>query len=78
MPQVQYERDINANSSKDNIRNSDQNVNTKFSENEDIRFDMRETVEETKDLVAVHNMTVDKLEQTLDLDGLPISSIAII
>lgn len=39
---------------------------------------MRETVEETKDLVAVHNMTVDKLEQTLDLDGLPISSIAII
>lgn len=78
MPQVQYERDINADSSKDNIRNSDQNVNTKFSENEDIRFDMRETVEETKDLVAVHNMTVDKLEQTLDLDGLPISSIAII
>ena len=32
MPQVQYERDINANSSKNIIRNSDRDVNTKFSD----------------------------------------------
>lgn len=47
-------------------------------ENEDIRFSMRENVEETKELVAVHNMQVSELERTLDLGGLPMPSIAII
>ena len=47
-------------------------------ENEDIRFSMKETVEETRDLVAVHNMQVSELERTLDLGGLPMPSIAII
>lgn len=47
-------------------------------ENEDIRFSMRENVEETKELVAVHNMRVSELERTLDLGGLPMPSIAII
>ena len=47
-------------------------------DNEDIRFSMRENVEETKDLIAVHNMRVSELERTLDLGGLPMPSIAII
>lgn len=47
-------------------------------EHEDIRFSMRENVEETKELVAVHNMQVSELERTLDLGGLPMPSIAII
>jgi hypothetical protein len=47
-------------------------------DNEDIRFSMRESVEETKELVAVHNMQVSELERTLDLGGLPMPSIAII
>ena len=44
----------------------------------DVRFSMRDNVEETKDLVAVHNMQVSELERTLDLGGLPMPSIAII
>ena len=46
-------------------------------ENEDIRFSMRENVEETKDLVAVHNLTEEKLLKSLSLGGLPMPSIAI-
>ena len=44
----------------------------------DIRFSLAEPVEETKNLVAVHNMQVSELERTLDLGGLPMPSIAII
>ena len=47
-------------------------------DDEDVRFSMRENVEETKELVAVHNMQVSELERTLDLGGLPMPSIAII
>ena len=43
----------------------------------DIRFSMKENVEETKDLVAVHNLSVEKLLKTLKLGGLPMPSIAI-
>ena len=45
-------------------------VNTKFS--------LRDNVEETKDLIAVHNLSADQLEKSLDLGGLPMPSIAII
>ena len=44
----------------------------------DMRFSMKENVEETKDLIAVHNMQVSELERTLDLGGLPMPSIAVI
>ena len=43
----------------------------------DIRFSMRDNVEETKDLVAVHNLSPEKLLKTLKLGGLPMPSIAI-
>lgn len=46
--------------------------------NEDMKFAMRENVEETKDLVAVHNLTEEKLLKSLKLGGLPMPSIAII
>ena len=49
-----------------------------FKESENFRFSMRENVEETRELVAVHNMQVSELERTLDLGGLPMPSIAII
>ena len=42
------------------------------------KFSLREKVEETNDLVAVHNMRVSELEKSLDLGGLPMPSIAII
>lgn len=46
--------------------------------NPDTRFSLKKSVEETKDLIAVHNMQVSELERTLDLGGLPMPSIAII
>lgn len=41
-------------------------------------FCLKESVEETRNLVAVHNMQLSELERTLDLGGLPMPSIAII
>ena len=42
-----------------------------------MRFSMKENVEETKDLIAVHNLSPEKLSKTLKLGGLPMPSIAI-
>lgn len=58
------------NASTYNIRNEGENVKEKFS--------LRDTVEETKDLVAVHNMSEEKLIKSLRLGGLPMPSIAIL
>lgn len=44
----------------------------------DKRFSLKESVEETKELIALHNMQVSELEKTLDLGGFPMPSIAII
>lgn len=43
----------------------------------DIRFSLSEPVEETKDLIALHNVREDKLMDALRLGGLPSPSIAI-
>lgn len=58
------------NASTYNIRNEGENVKEKFS--------LRDTVEETKDLVAVHNLSEEKLIKSLRLGGLPMPSIAIL
>ena len=42
------------------------------------QFSLKQPVEETKNLIAVHNMQSSELERTLDLGGLPMPSIAII
>lgn len=42
------------------------------------RFSLDELVEETETLVAMHNMTEEKLRRTLDIGGLPMPSIAIV
>ena len=52
--------------------------NEKPTSNPDTRFSLKQPVEETKNLVAVHNMQASELERTLDLGGLPMPSIAII
>lgn len=44
----------------------------------DIRFSLSESVEETKDLIAVHNLNGTELIKTLELGGLPMPSIAVI
>lgn len=51
--------------------------NEKPTSNPDIRFSLTEPVEETKNLVAVHNLSSEKLLKTLKLGGLPMPSIAI-
>lgn len=56
--------------SKDSIRSGNEKSNTKFS--------MREPVEQAKDLVAVHNLTEQNLQDALDLGGLPMPSIAVV
>lgn len=42
------------------------------------KFSMREPAEETRDLIAIHNMTLDNLRGALRLGGLPMPSIAIV
>lgn len=48
-----------------------------FSKN-NVKFSMDVPVEETKDLVAVHNVDEKALERSLELGGLPMPSIAVI
>ena len=42
------------------------------------QFSLRDPVEETRDLLALHNMTADNLRGALKLGGLPMPSIAIV
>lgn len=46
-------------------------------EGNDLRFSLREPVERTKDLIAVHNLTEQKLKKALALGGFPMPSIAV-
>ena len=52
--------------------------NTKPTADPDIRFSLSNAVEETKDLIAVHNLHASELAETLKLSGLPSPSVAII
>ena len=51
--------------------------NAKPSGDPDIRFSLSEAVEETKELMAIHNLTGEKLLKSLKMGGLPMPSIAI-
>lgn len=55
--------------SQNSISQNGGNVNRKFS--------VSKVVEETKDLIAVHNLNADKLMKSLALGGMPMPSIAI-
>ena len=46
-------------------------------ESSGIKFQLKEPVEETKELIAVHNLDETKLEKILKYDGIPMPSIAI-
>lgn len=43
----------------------------------EMRFYMEDTAEEVKDLIAVHNLSADKLESAFGLGGFPMPSIAV-
>ena len=51
--------------------------NRKPTADKDIRFSLSEAVEETRDLMALHNLTEAKLLKSLKLGGLPMPSVAI-
>lgn len=61
------------------IRKVNENVNRKNenSQDEKVKFSVKQPVEETKDLIAIHNTTEEKLLSALELGGLPSPSIAI-
>lgn len=46
-------------------------------QNSNAKFSLKEPMEETKNLIALHNLTSDKFMKTLDLGGFPMPSIAI-
>lgn len=48
------------------------------SSKDDIRFSLKLPVEETKDLIAVHNLSQEELLKTLKLGGFPMPSVAIV
>lgn len=52
--------------------------NKKPTKNPNMKFSVTEPVEETKDLIAVHNLKAEDLRRALDLGGFPMPSIAII
>lgn len=51
--------------------------NSIANENDTVKFQLEDPVEETKDLIAVHNITSEKLLKTLKLEGIPMPSIAV-
>ena len=53
------------------------NLNGKKLSDQGVRFSLSESVEETKDLMAIHNLTGEKLLKSLKLGGLPMPSVAI-
>lgn len=61
--------------SPEQVKNTD-NLNP--SGDRDIRFSLSKSVEETPELIALHNMQADQLVKSLELGGLPMPSIAVI
>ena len=59
------------------IKSATDNVGTFDRNDPDIRFSLKSPVEETKDLVALHNLTEDKLLKSISLGGFPMPSIAV-
>lgn len=49
----------------------------RIGKNQDVKFSLKEEVEETKDLIAVHNLNEENLLKTLELGSFPMPSIAI-
>ena len=61
--------------SPEQVKNVD---NLKPTADPDIRFSLSNPVEETKDLLAVHNLTSEQVLKSLGLGGLPMPSIAVL
>lgn len=70
---------VSAGDSTDNVKQKSNAVNEDHKKNKAKQnFALRAPVEETKDLIAVHNATEDNIKGLLNLKGFPMPSIAII
>lgn len=58
--------------------NTDVNNNSMQEIKKNTKFSLKEPVEQTKDLIAVHNMHVEDLQNAFELGGMPMPSIAIV
>jgi hypothetical protein len=65
----------NTNSQNNNEKSNGARVSAADSRN--LKFSVKQPIEETKDLIAIHNTTEEKLLSALELGGLPSPSIAI-
>lgn len=65
----------NTNSQNNNEKSNGARVSATDSRN--LKFSVKQPIEETKDLIAIHNTTEEKLLSALELGGLPSPSIAI-
>lgn len=65
----------NTNSQNNNEKSNGARVSATDIQN--LKFSVKQPVEETKDLIAIHNTTEEKLLSALELGGLPSPSIAI-
>ena len=59
------------------LKDAYDNTGTFSTENDDIRFRINTPVEQRGDLVAIHNISEDKLKEAMELGGFPMPSIAI-
>ncbi|MGN0542991.1 MAG: hypothetical protein ACI4JG_06010 [Acutalibacteraceae bacterium] len=59
------------------IKSATDNIGTFDGSNPDIRFSMKDSVEDNGELIAVHNIYFDKLKELFDLDGFAMPSIAV-
>lgn len=59
------------------VKSATDNIGTFDPTNPDIRFSMKDAIEETRDLIAVHNLKGAELEADIELGGFPMPSIAI-
>ncbi len=70
---------VNLPLANNNISQKNDTVNTNIRKNfdNDTKFSIAKPIEETKDLIAVHNLSKQNLTDCLELGGIPMPSIAI-
>ena len=79
---AQYGKNVSPNNAiiteKNSVVNRDYMQNEKNNSKVQEKFSLKLPVEETKDLIAVHNLSQEELLKTLKLGGFPMPSVAIV
>ena len=72
----QTSKTLSGTTSTDTVSQNNTVVNNNNIQNEP-KYSLKDPVEETKDLIAVHNISESNLLKSLDLGGFPMPSIAV-